>query len=34
MDGSNLLIQVDTIDVNDLVYVERDLNFRQKVSGL
>ncbi|XP_017017992.1 caspase-8 [Drosophila kikkawai] len=31
MDGSNLLIQVDTIDVNDLVYVERDLNFRQKV---
>ncbi|KAH8235644.1 hypothetical protein KR032_004647 [Drosophila birchii] len=31
MDGSNLLIQVDTIDVNDLVYVERDLSFRQKV---
>ncbi|KAH8240548.1 hypothetical protein KR038_008200 [Drosophila bunnanda] len=31
MDGSNLLIQVDSMDVNDLVYVERDLNFRQKV---
>ncbi|XP_037724356.1 caspase-8 isoform X2 [Drosophila subpulchrella] len=31
MAGSNLLTQIDTIDLNDLVYVERDLNFAQKV---
>jgi len=31
MAGSNLLTQLDTIDLNDLVYVERDLNFAQKV---
>nr|AAC33118.1 DREDD isoform gamma [Drosophila melanogaster] len=31
MAGSNLLIHLDTIDQNDLIYVERDMNFAQKV---
>ncbi|XP_052849373.1 caspase-8 [Drosophila gunungcola] len=31
MAGSNLLNQLGAIDLNDLVYVERDLNFAQKV---
>ncbi|XP_016986517.1 caspase-8 [Drosophila rhopaloa] len=31
MAASNLLTQLDAIDQNDLVYVERDLNFAQKV---
>ncbi|KAH8366599.1 hypothetical protein KR084_005956 [Drosophila pseudotakahashii] len=31
MAGSNMLTQLDTVDLDDLVYVERDLNFAQKV---
>ncbi|EDX16774.1 dredd [Drosophila simulans] len=31
MAGSNLLIHLDTIDQNDLIYAERDMNFAQKV---
>ncbi|EDX00805.2 caspase-8 [Drosophila yakuba] len=31
MAGSNLLIHLETIDKNDLLYAERDMNFGQKV---
>ncbi|XP_032309263.1 caspase-8 [Drosophila ananassae] len=32
MAGSKLLNQIDSIDTNDLLFVERDLNFPQKIS--
>ncbi|KAH8261969.1 hypothetical protein KR026_008317 [Drosophila bipectinata] len=34
MAGSNLLNQIDSIDTSDLLFVERDLNFAQKVISL